>query len=768
MGRDNSEFAQKLLATFRGEAEGHLNAIAAGLLELEKPVSPERRAAVVESVFRETHTLKGAARSVNLVDIEKTCQALESVFSAAKRKEITFSRETFDLLHQCVSVLETFLKGTEPEIKTAHKNSREIIQHLNEIAQVTAPAPIQQEPTGPEPAPESRAADEPEKTGPAGIGIQEDTIRISTARLDSLMLKAEEIGDAKRSAAQRSSDLGRICRQFAPWKQRWAGIRNRLPALRRSARATETQKHQEHKHTDFGKITDFLEYNAEFVHTLESELVRQKTMISADHQFLLERTDNLIDDMKELLMMPAGSMLESFPRFIREFSRDKNKEVDLVIEGQEIMIDRRILDEMKDAFMHMVRNAIDHGIEPPETRIGKGKPKSGKIIIRFTYREGKNVEILMEDDGAGIDSNNVGAAAVKAGILPKEELDHFTNHEILSLIFRSGVTTSRIITDTSGRGLGLAIAMEKVDRLGGSIEVNTTPGKGTTFRILLPLTLVTFKGLVVNENRQTFVLPLKNVERVIRVRPETIKTVEGQMVIELENEPLALVRLADALGIPRNVSDKEPQAICIIVVLFADKRLGISVDEIGYAQDVMVKGLGRHLMRVRNIASATVLGTGKVVPVVNVGDLMKSAIRLRSEGTGFMPVTEEEKAKKKKTILVTEDSITSRMLLKNILEGAGYIIETAVDGMDAFTKLRSGSFDIVVSDVDMPRMNGFVLTEKIRNDKKYSELPVVLVTALDSQADRERGIEVGANAYIVKSSFDQSNLLEVVERLIGK
>jgi two-component system, chemotaxis family, sensor kinase CheA len=768
MGRDNSEFAENLLATFRGEAEGHLNTIAAGLIELEKPVSPERRAAVVESVFRETHTLKGAARSVNLVDIEKTCQALESVFSAAKQGEIILSREIFDLLHQSVSILETFLKGTEPEIKTAHKRSRDIIRHLNEIALVTASIPIQPEMTKAEPAPESPEVAEPEKTGPAGIESQADTIRISTARLDSLMLKAEELGDAKRAVAQRSSDLGRICRQFAPWKQRWAGIRNRLPALRRSARSTETQKHQERKQTEFAKITDFLEYNAEFVHNLESELVRQKTMISADHQFLLERTDTLIDDMKGLLMMPAGFMLESFPRFVREFSRDKNKEVDLVIEGQEIMIDRRILDEMKDAFMHMMRNAIDHGIELAETRIGKGKARSGKIIIRFSYREGKNVEILMEDDGAGIDSNNVGAAAVKAGILKKEELDHFTDHEILSLIFRSGITTSRIITDTSGRGLGLAIAMEKVDRLGGSIEVDTIPGKGTLFRILLPLTLATFNGLIVNESRQTFVFPLKSVERVIRVSPETIKTIEGQKVIELENEPLALVRLADALGIPPHVPDKEPLAICIVVVIFADKRLGLSVDEIGYAQDVMVKGLGRQLPRVRNIASATVLGTGKVVPVVNIGDLMKSAIRLRSGGATFIPATEEEKAKKKKTVLVTEDSITSRMLLKNILEGGGYKVETAMDGMDAFTKLRSGSFDIVVSDVDMPRMNGFVLTEKIRSDKKYAELPVVLVTALDSQQDRERGIEVGANAYIVKSSFDQSNLLEVVQRLIGK
>jgi two-component system chemotaxis sensor kinase CheA len=764
MGTDSSEFAEKLLATFRIEAQDHFNAIAAGLMELEKPISTERRTAVVESVFRETHSLKGAARSVNLPDIERICEELESVFSAAKRNEITLSPEMFDLLHECIRVLETLLKGSEPELKTARKKSRDLIPLLKDIAEGTTTSSVQKETT----APESRPAAEPEKAGPAGIGISTDAIRISSSKLDSLMLQAEDFGDAKRAAAQRSSDLDRICRRFAPWKRRWAGTRNRLMALRRRTRSAGLQPSRERKLTDYAKIAEFFEYNAEFVQNLESELLHQKHLMGANHQFLLDRTDNLIDDMKMLLMTPAGSSLEFFPRFVREFSRDKGKDVDLILEGPEIMIDRRILEEMKDAFIHMVRNAIDHGIEPSDIRVKNGKPRAGRISIRFAYHEGKNVEILVSDDGAGIDPAQIREAAVKCRIIAQEDLDHLSDDEIISLIFQSGVTTSCIITDTSGRGLGLAIVMEKVDRLGGSISADTVLGKGTSFRILLPLTLATFKGLVVGESRQTFVFPLKSVERVMRVIPEMIKTVEGQAVIDLENEPVALVRLADILGIPRVAPAEEPQAINIIIVIFTDKRLGISVDEIGYAQDVMVKELGRQLARVRNIAGAAVLGTGKVVPIINTGDLMKSAIRLRSEGSAQLPVFEGDEVKKKKTVLVTEDSITSRMLLKNILEGGGYQVETAVDGMDAFTKLRSGHFDIVVSDVDMPRMNGFILTEKIRSDKKYSELPVVLVTALNSQADRERGIEVGANAYIVKSSFDQSNLLEVIQRLIGK
>jgi len=760
-----SEFSKQLLETFNIEAQEHLNAIAAGLMELEKPVSTARHAAVVEVVFRETHSLKGAARSVDLPDVDRTCQALENVFSAAKRNEITLTRETFDLLHECIGVLETLLKGSEPEIKTARMKSRGLIPRLKEIAQVTAAPPVPMEKAEPEPEPQPAA--EPEKAHPAGMGISPDSIRISSSKLDSLMLQAEDLGDAKRASAQRLAEIDRICRQFPAWKRHWSGTRNRLMVLRRGTRSEELQPLRERERTDYGKIAEFFEYNAEFVQNLESELVHEKTMMKTNYQFLSNRTDTLIDDMKGLLMMPAGSSLEFFPRFVREFSREKGKNIDLVIEGKEIMVDRRILEEMKDAFIHMVRNAIDHGIESSDIRVQKGKPPAGRISIRFAYREGKNVEILVSDDGVGINPAKIRESAVKHGIIAQDDLDHLSDDEVIRLIFQSGFTTSRIITDTSGRGLGLAIVIEKVDRLGGSIRVDTEPGKGVSFRILLPLTLATFKGLVVSEGLQKFVFPLKNVERVMRVIPEMIKTVEGERVVNQGNEPLVLVRLSDALGIPQNTPKEASQAIYVVVVISTDKRLGISVDEIGYTQDVMVKGFGQQLTRVRNITGAAVLGTGKVVPILNTGDLVKSAIRLRSEGPAHVPGYEKTGIKKKKTVLVTEDSITSRMLLKNILEGGGYQVETAVDGMDAIIKLRSGSFDIVVTDVDMPRMNGFVLTEKIRSDKKYSELPVVLVTALDSPADREHGIEVGANAYIVKSSFDQSNLLEVVKKFVG-
>ena len=332
------------------------------------------------------------------------------------------------------------------------------------------------------------------------------------------------------------------------------------------------------------------------------------------------------------------------------------------------------------------------------------------------------------------------------------------------LIFQSDVSTSPIITDLSGRGLGLAIVREKVEKLGGSITLHTKKGKGTTFRIVLPVTLSTFRGILVETAGQQYVIPTANVERVTRINPEIIKTVENKETIVLDGQAIAFVRLSDVLELQRSDEDEmEATSLQIIVLNSREERIAFHVDQVHKEQEVLVKSLGRQLIRVRNIAGASILGTGKVVTILNVSDLVKSAIKVT-----VAPVIKKKKEDKvlQKSILIAEDSITSRTLLKNILTTAGYRVKTTVDGMDAFTALKSEDFDLVVSDVEMPRMNGFDLVSKIRNSKKIAEMPVILVTGLESREDRERGIDVGANAYIVKRSFDQSNLLEVIKKLI--
>jgi two-component system chemotaxis sensor kinase CheA len=445
----------------------------------------------------------------------------------------------------------------------------------------------------------------------------------------------------------------------------------------------------------------------------------------------------------------------------------------LSIQGAEIEIDKRILEELKDPLIHLVRNCVDHGIKKPEERTQEGKPPCGTIRLNFVAKDNRRMEISVSDDGTGVDLDKVRAAATKLGLLPADVAKLADPEETLRLIFHSGISTSPIITDISGRGLGLAIVREKVEKLGGAVSVESKKDVGTTFRLVLPMTLATFRGVLVRVGEYLFVLPAINVERVLRVREEEIKTVENHETIRLDGQILSMSRLRDTLELPARKNGsasnnipglKEASAMPVIILNSAEKRMAFLVDEVMQEQEVLVKGLGAQLKRVRNIAGATVLGTGKVVPVLSVQDLMKSAVRSASAArkeavAGTVPA-------RKARILVAEDSITSRSLLKNILETAGYQVATAVDGTDALTQIRSGEFDLVVSDVDMPRMNGFELTAKIRADKKLGDLPVVLVTALESREDKERGIEAGANAYIVKSSFDQSNLLGVVRKLI--
>jgi len=437
-----------------------------------------------------------------------------------------------------------------------------------------------------------------------------------------------------------------------------------------------------------------------------------------------------------------------------------------VIEGGEVEVDRRILEEMKDPLIHLIRNCIDHGIEKPEEREQQNKPRRGTIKIEVSQLEGSKVQILISDDGRGIDRAKIQASASKLGLTTQPQPDNLSDPEALALIFQSGDSSSALITDLSGRGLGLAIVREKAEKLRGTVTVQSELGGGTGFRVVLPLTIASFRGIPVRVDEALFVIPSTAVERVAHVEKNKIKTVENKETIALDGKTVALVRLADALELHgTNGAEHTNDRMFVVVISQNGERIAFVVDEVINEQEVLVKTLGCQLSRVRNVAGATVLANGKLVPILNVTDLMQSAVRASAATARVAAAVLATEKPTRKSVLVVEDSITSRALLKGILEGAGYSVNTAVDGVDGLTQLRSGGFDVVVSDVEMPRMNGFDLATKIRADKKLSELPIVLVTALHSREDRERGMDVGANAYIVKNSFDQSNLLDVVERL---
>ena len=732
---------KKLLATFKIEADEHIGVISSGLIEIEQTLSAERRAELVETVFREAHSLKGAARAVNLVNVEAICQSLENTFSKLRPRESPPSPELFDQLHRAVDTLSQFL--VDARAQTAPVNE--------------PPAPKSEERREVPAGATARA--------PSVVHGSPETIRVSKSKLDSLLRQAEEMISTKATGAHRLTEVRHVTAALNRAARSWGAMRPHAIAIQRLfEQGKEQAEHldgQEHIRKLLMNFVELMDREEGTLRSIENQLASLAKHLENDHRVLGRRVDALLSNMKDASMIPSSAMLSIFPKLVRDLCRDFGKDAELVIAGGEIEADRRMLEEIKEPLIHLVRNCIDHGIESSNERGKSAKPLRGKITITVSTKGSDKIEVTVADDGRGIDSQKLQEAAVKLGFVSEDDLPRMDARDTLSLVFQSGVSTRLTITEVSGRGLGLAIVRDKIEKLGGAVSVVTQPGMGAVFRLILPLTIATFRGVLVRVGADFFVLPAMHVQRVLRASPEQIKSAENRELLQLNGRSVSCVRLRDVLGIPGECSTSGSSLKTPALLLTsAGEEIVFLVDEILGEQEVVIKSLGKQLLRVRNIAGATILGTGKVVPVLNVADLLHTAI-------GAPPVPQVYEPKQKpKSILVAEDSITGRTLLKNILESAGYNVKTAVDGAEAFVMLGNETFDLMISDVDMPRMTGLDLTAKVRADPKLTNLPVVLVTALESREDQQTGICVGANAYIVKSSFDQSNLLEVIRTLI--
>ncbi|UFS69419.1 hybrid sensor histidine kinase/response regulator [Geomonas sp. RF6] len=795
-----AEFQKRLLVTFKVEAEDHVHQLASGLVELEGCSEPQKCASLVETVFREAHSLKGAARAVNAGRIEMLCQALESLLAALKRQEVELLPELFDLMQHSVDFLKDLLLAMEGGIAPGKEEQDALTALLHEAARgalaprlegVTPAAPPRAEAPSAAPAPETpsvapatgeaQPAGEPplpasaqqsgEPPRPEAVHAETipsaaatapvlETVKVATSRLTTVLLQAEELLTARLSASQRAAELREVNASFSTWRKEWGMVTPLVDAICR----TEENGVKERRtlESQVQRLCDFLYWNASFMAELQERTKQVLRQTDRDARAVGGMVSNLLDDMKKVLMLPFSSLLEIFPKMVRDLARDRGKEVSLTVQGGEIEIDRRILEEMKDPLVHLVRNSIDHGIETPQERQAAGKPPRATIAIAITPKDGSKVELTVCDDGRGIDLSGVRGALRRTGLVPVHRIEELNVAELLSYLFVSGISTSSTVDEISGRGLGLAIVREKVERLSGTLAVETTEGAQTLFRMTLPLTVSSFRVVLVRVADHFFAFPAAHVEQVARVKSAEIGSAEGKEMIRFKGRIVPLVRLAGLLGIAPDLPGGE--RVQVVLATMAEKTVAYQVDEVLNEQEVLAKNLGLQISRLPNVTGATILGSGRVVPILNVSDLMSSTMKGETEKRGVLSSTAAPE--EVKTGLIAEDSITSRTLLKNILESAGYRVSTAVDGVDAFTQLKSGGFDFLISDVDMPRMNGIDLTAKVRGDHDLAELPVILVTSLDSQADRERGMDVGASAYIVKGRFDQSDLLEAIRRLV--
>jgi len=751
---NKDELLKRLLVTFRLEADEHVKAMLAGLAELSG-AAPARRQEIVEVIFREAHSLKGAARAVKITPVESLCQSLENVFTALREQQLSFSMPLGELITQAVRLIEDLAAAEAEKSRERQPEVAALIRRLD--------GTLRSRRTGPRygaaavtPSAETRTPPVEQPATP--VIATPPVVRVTTARLDDVMRQTEELLSPRLAIAQRAAELRAVNGLMSSWRQR-------ATAIRPARRLVEHHVHLQSKGgRELRRLLDYLDAEELGIRTLADRVAGLARAVQDDRRSLAVTVDGLLEDVKDLQLLPCSSLFDVIARLGRELAREQGKEVDVQVQGGNVEIDRRLLDEMKDPLVHLLRNAIDHGLENPDLRVRKGKPRQGLLTLSVAPVDSGRVTMMFRDDGAGVDLDRLKAQAIERGLVSGEDAERLDADAILQFVFRSGVSTSPLITNVSGRGLGLAIVRDKIERLGGSVHIVSQAGAGTGFHIVLPVSVSTLRGVLVEAAGRRFIVPSSNIDRVVRCSTESIRSVKNRETVAIDGNTLSLLQLHAVLGLSGPDQAVSPDGHVLVAVLTnGSMRTAFRVDTVLEEMDVLVKPLGPQLQRVRNVAGASVLGTGEVVPVLNVQDLLKAPF----DAPATRPAASVKPVSKRRMhVLVAEDSITSRALLKNILESAGYAVTTAVDGIDAFTLLKTGQFDLVVSDVDMPRMSGFDLIAKMRADAALGDIPAVLVTTLDSREHRERGVDVGANAYIVKSSFDQSDLLEVVRRLI--
>ena len=771
----DKDFFQELRKEYIPEAEEYIQTLVSGLLELEKnPSSSPQR---VEELFRAAHSLKGASQAVMLPGISSVCQVVESVFSRIKNGVLELECEGYDVLQRATDVLARMVSSLD------ESNGEEIEGLVREIEAllpaVSAPSgdakqraagkPVVPRERTARPAVETVSTVEPKQSKVSGgdtevqpvkpqpqtveqsRGAVHDTVRVAASKLDSLLLKTQELLTVNLVLSVRIEDVHELIGLESELEREWE---HALSLLRRDGKGEERTS---------VKLSEFFRTGRKCLRKMREKLRTMENSLRADQRLVSGVTNDLMEDARTAAMLPFSSLLSSFPKIVRDLARDLRKEAGVTIHGDSIEVDKRILEGVKDPLIHLVRNSVDHGLERPEERQAAGKPPVGSVTISISQTDGGRVEVFVRDDGKGLNPEVLRQKAVRLGLLSSDEAELIDDASALELIFRSGFSTSSTVTGVSGRGLGMAIVREGVEALGGKISIDSKPGRGTSFRLTLPLALATLRGVLVEEWGKMFVIPSSNLKRVGRVEVSEIKRIGRKESIVIEDAPVGLTRLGHILELQEPAVLEQREMISYVVIEFGKACGALAVDRIVDEREILLKPLGRQLARVRNVSGATVLGSGRVVSVLNTADIIRS---LRRTGDRGRVLSEIEEEKSLKVVLVVEDSITSRTLLRNILSAAGFDVRTAADGVEAWEHLTLGGIDAVVSDVEMPRMNGLELTAKIRSDPATADLPVLLVTSLESDEDRDKGAKAGADSYVVKSAFDHENLLEALHRLL--
>ncbi|HAC65244.1 MAG TPA: hybrid sensor histidine kinase/response regulator [Cyanothece sp. UBA12306] len=716
---------EELREIYQISSEEHLEKLKTGCQQLDQDSPSEN---LLEELILEAQSLEIDSRMVGREDLETLLGKLAEILQQVQTNKISWN-EVSDRCQQG-------LNGIIHLVKEAITGEPSPINAVIVLGQLTIEKKSTPPPeTKPPAPPEATIVSTPHKIAQS---YHIDTLRVPTAHLDALITQTGELTVANLGIAHLVDSINHLGDLWEQWKVKQ------------------------------GRQTSYLTPESQAIETT----LNQIKITASDHSARLDFIATELDDkIRTLRLLPLSTIFILFPRMVRDISQQQEKLINFSIDGGNTNVDKQILEEIKDPLMHLIRNAIDHGIESPEERETLGKTAMANLVLRG-YKEGSNLVIEVADDGRGLNAELIKKTALKRKIRSPQELAAMSLSQIYNLIFAPGFSTRTFITEISGRGVGLDVVRANVERLKGTIKVDSTPGLGCCFSLHLGTTLSTAMVMLLEVAGIIHALPQEYIYTCVLISPDEIFTLEGCPTIKLEEEIIWVVKLATILQLvdgnnitpsKKNYTQVLDKIPCVVIEV-GQQKLGLLVDNLLDLIEVVIKPPSQLLERVPHILGATILGNGEVCMILNPSDLIESA-RKSSMARGISQVSEEEPSHQL-VILLVEDSIAVRTQEKRILEKAGYEVVTAVDGLDGLQKLQSQTFDAIISDVEMPHLNGFSLTLKVRENPEYSELPIILVTSLASEEDKRKGAEAGANAYIVKDQFNQEVLLETLERLV--
>lgn len=738
-----------MMDLFRSEAETHLAALNRGLLAVEEGVASERE---YEELMRAAHSLKGAARVVGLDPLEELAHDLEDVFQAVQKGRLTLVGDQVDLLLACVDLLaqiddvrndqlEEWLAALVPQVK----NYREQLHKLQAGEGVAVPQSRVQK------TPVEGATDldlKPPERKTRKITAKDRVLRVNASNLDKLMGLAGESLVESRWLQPFAESLGIMKRSLNDVAQSLDNLREALHGVELPQQAVE------------------------HLHALQQEANNSRQLLaqrSTDLDAFIRRhaslSDRLYYEVIDTRMRPFEDAVSSFPRFVRDLGRRLEKQVQLELTGTSTPVDRDILEKLEAPLNHLIRNSVDHGIESPMVRHQAGKPEKGTIRIDARHRAGM-LAITIEDDGGGIDAEKLRQKVVEKKLATEEMASQMDEGELIEFLFLPGFSTAGTVTEISGRGVGLDVVQQMIQEVGGTIRTTSKLGVGTTFHLQLPLTLSVIRSLIVQISDEPYAFPLGRVERALMVDPADVTTAEDKQFVQHDNVNIGLIPAAQVLELP----ERPVPAGGLPTIVLSDRHnsYGIVVDRFLGERDLVVQELDPQLGRIPDIACGAIMEDGAPVLVVDTDDLVRSVDNLLKKGRLHKVGVGRANGKRSvKRVLVVDDSVTVREVESRLLRNQGYEVETAVDGMDGWNALRMGEYDLVITDVDMPRMTGIELVELIRNDPKFRELPIVIISYKERDEERQAGLNAGANEYLTKGSFHDETMLDTVRGLIG-